>query len=339
MKTFVLNVPGTFPAWKINGEMVAGMMSPVLSCFPPELKYFLNQNWIISGKSIRNIFKAFFMKKNLFLRKLKEDYDLLVYVIRMPDSLSHRAKANRKLLTKYIKIAYIKIDDLIGQILEDPDVENLIVISDHGLKFYEQGFCIKRWLEKKNLLFLNNNKGEKLNNFFQNYYRIVKPHFKKFPLKKCFKKILKTKDNKQKNRKKKSINIEKKTRVQRFVGNVGGLFLSKKDRIKKDIIQETLENDKDIIQIIKPELKGFPDFFIILKKNYVFITKQSFSVKIKRFNKINHDEFGLFIAYGKNIIGGFNEYVDYVNITPTILNLLNIKKPNYMSGEALNIIK
>ena len=339
LKTFVLNVPGTYPAWKVNGEMVTGMMSPSLSCFPPELKYFLNKKWIISGKSIRDIFKAFNMKKSLFLRKLKEDFDFLVYVIRMPDSLSHHANVNRKLLTKYIDIGYKKIDNLIGKILNDRDVENLIIISDHGLKFYDYGFYIKRWLEKKNLLYLNNNKGEKINNLIQKYYRIVKPYFKKFPFKNYYKKVLKIKDNKKKSRKKASIKIKKNTRVQHFIENVGGLFLSNKDISKRDIIQEALENDKDIFQIIKPELRGFPDFFIILKKNYVFITKPSFSVKMKRNNRINHDQFGLFIAYGKKIKIGFKDHVDYINIAPTILNLLNKEKPNYMIGEPLNIFK
>jgi predicted AlkP superfamily phosphohydrolase/phosphomutase len=339
VKYFVLNVPGTYPAWKINGEMIAGMMSPSLSCYPPELTFFLNKNWIISGKSIQKIFKAFSIKKNLFIRKLTDPYDLFVYVIRLPDSLSHRAKANRNLLTKYMKIAYKKIDDLIGQILKDPAVENLIIISDHGLKYYEQGFCIKRWLEKKNLLFLNENKEEKLNNLFQNYYRMVKPYFKNFPFKKYIRKNFKPKEKTQEIIKRKSTKIINKTRVQRLVGNVGGLFLSEKDKIKKEKIQEALKKDKDIVDSIKNELRGFPDFFIILKEKYVFITKPSFSVKIKRFNKINHAKSGLFIAYGRNVIEGYNEQVDYVNIAPTILRLLNIEQPIHMSGKALNIIK
>ena len=111
-------------------------------------------------------------------------------------------------------------------------------------------------------------------------------------------------------------------RGPRFVGNVGGLFLGEADRNKKDLIEETLENDKNIIQIIKSESNGFPDFFIILKKNYVFTTKASFFVKIKGVRNIYHDQYGLFIAYGKEIKSGFKNQVDYVNIAPTIM-LLN----------------
>lgn len=39
LKSFILNVPGTYPGWKINGEMITGMLSPVISCYPKELKF------------------------------------------------------------------------------------------------------------------------------------------------------------------------------------------------------------------------------------------------------------------------------------------------------------
>ena len=70
LKSFILNVPGTYPAWKINGEMIAGMMSPSFSSYPPELKLGLEKNWIISGKTVMEVFKAFELKKNLFLKNV-----------------------------------------------------------------------------------------------------------------------------------------------------------------------------------------------------------------------------------------------------------------------------
>ena len=38
LKSFVLNIPGTYPAWKINGKMFTGLMSPELSTYPENLK-------------------------------------------------------------------------------------------------------------------------------------------------------------------------------------------------------------------------------------------------------------------------------------------------------------
>ena len=71
LKIFALNIPGTYPAWKINGEMIAGILSPSFSCFPKDLKENLEENWIVEGKNLPEIIKAFEMKTKLFLRKIK----------------------------------------------------------------------------------------------------------------------------------------------------------------------------------------------------------------------------------------------------------------------------
>ena len=66
LRQFVLNVPGTYPAWKINGEMITGMMSPSTSCYPAELKFFLRKDWIVDAKEVNECFKAFNIKKEFF---------------------------------------------------------------------------------------------------------------------------------------------------------------------------------------------------------------------------------------------------------------------------------
>ncbi len=104
VKQFILNVPGTFPAWKINGEMISGMLSPTINCYPPELKFFLNKDWIIDGKTIQNSFKAFEMKSTLFLKKFNENFNLMTYVIRLPDSLSHHSHVPRNILENYLDL-------------------------------------------------------------------------------------------------------------------------------------------------------------------------------------------------------------------------------------------
>ena len=96
LKLFVLNVPGTYPAWKINGEMITGVLSPSVSCFPKELEVIIRKNWIIEGRDLKEAFKAFEVKKRFFLRRLKEDFDLMVFVIRLPDVISHYTIGDEK---------------------------------------------------------------------------------------------------------------------------------------------------------------------------------------------------------------------------------------------------
>ncbi|MFW9882212.1 MAG: alkaline phosphatase family protein, partial [Candidatus Thorarchaeota archaeon] len=171
-KIFVLNVPGTYPAWKINGEMISGMMSPKISCFPPELNFFIGKNWIIDGQSISEIFGAFERKKKLFLRKLKEDFELLVFVIRLPDTLSHHAHLSPNVVKNYISLGYKKIDNFLGELLENSKVTNIIIFSDHGLKYYRHEFNLCRWLEKKGLLFINNSKKRKIYSIIAKLYDV-----------------------------------------------------------------------------------------------------------------------------------------------------------------------
>jgi len=339
LRVFALNVPGTFPAWKINGEMITGMMSPSLSCYPAELKFFLNENWIINGKTIPDIFKAFKMKEKLFLKKLKEEFDLLVYVIRIPDSLSHHAHVNKTLFLKYIEMGYRYIDNFIGKILNENQVENLMIISDHGLKFYNYRFFIKRWLEKKRVIYINMNKSKKetVIFLFEKIYRFIKSYFNKIPFKKYFKKILGVKEKTHKNERFPAPKLDNSTRVQPYIANIGGLFLSSLDRSKKDFIQKTFERDKYINRIISPSISGFPDFFIILRNNYIFNAKPSLFLKLKQKNIISHSESGFFLVYGNRIKKGTQYQSDYINIAPTLLKLLNRKKPDYMNGEPLDI--
>ena len=75
LRIFALNVPGTFPAWEINGQMITGILSPSFSSFPKELEQTYNKNWIIEGRTLSEIFKAFEVKKNLLLKKIEENFD------------------------------------------------------------------------------------------------------------------------------------------------------------------------------------------------------------------------------------------------------------------------
>ena len=338
IKSFVLNVPGTYPTWKINGEMISGMLSPKFSCYPKNLEESLKNKWIIKGKNILEIFKAFKMKSEYFLNKLKEDFELLIYVIRTPDTLSHHAHENPEQIFRYIDLAYKKIDDFLAKVMES-DFDNLFIFSDHGLRVYKKEFNVERWLEKEGVLDLGESKIDMLSSLILKIYDLVRSFSNTNYLKKFYDKITNIFKKEQKNT---SVENEFSTGkkdssyIQHYNSNVGGLFLSGKDKKKLTIIEKKLENEKHVKKVYRPDYKGFPDLFIILQKEYVFAEKKSFFLTRKR-STINHKEKGMFIAYGKDIESGKSKSVNYFDIAPTILDLYDKEFQRKMIGKSLNI--
>jgi len=342
LRVFILNVPGTYPAWRVNGEMITGILSPSISCFPKELEFILKKNWIIEGKTISEIFKAFELKSRLFLKKMKEDFDLMVFVIRVPDSVSHYCVNDEKSGINYLNLGYKKIDDFLGKIIEQNNFDNLLIFSDHGLKFYRKVFHITRWLEKKGLLFLNNNRERKFNSIKLKLYDFLRPFLKTQFSKKYFGKILDINKRDLQKKMDRKLNFFDKSNprsfVQKLTANVGGIFLFGKDKNKKEDIKKELEKNKDIERILHFDISGFPDFIIVLKEKYILTNEPSYFIK-RRTETYSHINTGFFLAYGKDIKKGKRKFVNYKDIAPTILKLVKNEKSNYMKGKILNIFK
>lgn len=340
LKSFVLNVPGTYPAWKINGEMISGMLSPSFSSYPKNLELTDKKNWIIDGRNISNIFDAFEKKKSVFLSKLNQDFNLMVFVIRMPDAISHHANMNLKKVINYIYLSFKKIDFFIQELLKVKDIDNIFILSDHGLKIYENVFYLNTWLKRKKIFERNYiDKIKILESVFLKLYDIirlvVRPNFYFI---KIFNKILRKRDNVQEGKTSVSEIDLNPFIIQNYASNVGGLYLNKEKKNLKKFIKTELGNNKCVKEIIFPEFKFFPDLYIILKNNYLFNDEPSFFKK-RRTNAIDHSQTGLFIAYGKNIENTRNDIINYYDIAPTILKLFKIEKKSFMIGEPLKILR
>jgi predicted AlkP superfamily phosphohydrolase/phosphomutase len=338
IKTFSLNLPSTYPAWEINGEMITGMISPQLNskiCFPRNLFETLPKNWIIDGTNIDQTFKAFNMKKEYFFKQLKRDFDLLIYVIRIPDCVSHHPKMRLKDTNTAIEKGYIQIDSFLGEILKDSDFDNLFIVSDHGLKLYRYEFNIKRFLEKKGLIFQNTDKVSKILSVFIKLlgylnYNIFNTTYFHNKFKKFINKIKIFRSNPE---------IEShSTKFVHFYSNYGGIFLSKEDKIKKELIRKVLIQNKCVNDVLIYNSSSLPDLIVILKEKFLYSVKSSFFIQ-NRFNSINHSDKGIFIAFGNNIIKGSAKETNYLNFIPTLLKLYNLKKPDHMKGNSLKILK
>ncbi|MFX1443670.1 MAG: alkaline phosphatase family protein [Promethearchaeota archaeon] len=338
-RSFILNVPGTYPAWKINGEMIAGMMAPSLNCFPPELKFILEKNWIKSENSVFEAFKAYEIRKKLFLRKLKEDFEFMVYVAKIPDTVTHFSSSGENQTRRLIYLSYLKLDKLLGEILREKKVENIIIFSDHGLKHYDNELNIRRWLEKKGLIYINFGNGKILTSILLKLYNFIRPpYIKNNPLRSFYFKILNFQKKRIKDTKNLSRNNYRDVSLRRFSSNVGALFLQENEKKNTIEIMNMLKKDKNIKNVIMPNIDGFPDLYIILKDKFYFGIEPALYLKVKM-DMFDHSEMGLFLAYGKDIVKGQKEIVNYLSVAPTILKLLNIKKPNYMKGTVLEIFK
>jgi predicted AlkP superfamily phosphohydrolase/phosphomutase len=284
LKIFSLNLPSTYPAWKINGEIITGLLTPQMNkkmCYPKELINLIKKDWIIDGKNIKEVFKAFNIKKELFIKKLEQDFNLLIYIIRVPDCITHHPKARLNQTFTTIRKGYIEIDKFLGTILKKRKFDNLFIISDHGLKLYHHEFNIKRFLEKKNLVFYNNDLISKVLSIFikiMGYFNLKIFNTTYFHNK--FKELLeKTKNLKKTN----SINSFLSTKFFHFYSNYGGILLGRHDKINKENIKKILLQSKYVNSIETYDGVYLPDFIIQLKDKYLFSVKSSFFIK-NRFN-------------------------------------------------------
>ena len=127
-------------------------------------------------------------------------------------------------------------------------------------------------------------------------------------------------------------------RLRTYKSNVGGLYLYGNYRSKKEEIISALKKEKCVEKIITPEIELFPDIYIILSPDMFFSVEHSLFLKRKT-EIISHSRKGLFMAYGKNIVPGRTNHVQYFDFAPTVLQLFNLEKQKGMIGESLNILK
>lgn len=350
LKSFVLNVPGTYPAWKIKGEMITGLMSPKLSTYPKELEERYIKNWIISGRTVKEVFQASNMKQEILISNLNENFDLMVFVITIPDHISHLAGISLKNALNYIDLGYKKIDKFLGKILDSGEIDNLFIISDHGLTKYKKIFYFHNWINKKGFFHLSYESKKKLwKNIFLKLYGLVnfffKPNDKMIRLyTKFLDKLNETKESSTSLQKKKprkpraSFVVPDVMRFVSFKSNVGGLYLYGKYKQTKEKIIAELKKEKYVKKVITPEVELFPDLYIILDERYFFSIEPSLFLTRKT-SLLIHSLNGLFIAYGKDIKQGKTDSVHYFDVAPTILKSFNFKKQDGMIGEPMKIFK
>lgn len=153
----VLNVPGTYPAYKINGVMISSILTPSdePSTYPKYLlrnvDYIIDQKdgpALIGKKKYFNELLEINRKRFEVFREIedKHDFDLLILVFTITDRVQHIMIDN----WEKIELIYRILDEEISWFIKRYD--NILVVSDHGFAKLKKPFFINDWLEKEGIL-------------------------------------------------------------------------------------------------------------------------------------------------------------------------------------------
>lgn len=183
-KSYIINVPLTYPPKIDNGVLISGLQTPPdkkdfiypgdfwseVRKVSPEYKVFPSAD---PKKDLRAHIKEIDMVLNsqmkLVLHILKrQSWDLICYVVQNTDTLQHylwnyidKTHSRYKydvILNKALFELYKKIDEFIGCIIESMDDDTcLMVMSDHGAGKVEKHFLVNNWLLQNKFLSLKNN--------------------------------------------------------------------------------------------------------------------------------------------------------------------------------------
>lgn len=191
-KSIIINVPMTYPPYKINGIMISGTLTPFLNSsgvYPgyilEEIKklgsYSVDIDYLQYEKNedikrlIQDLIKLTKDRTNIarhFMEKL--NWDLFVTVFTSSDRILHylfgyidpdhtwfykrEAEGFRKLIVDYFNV----LDECIKQLVTArPNNSILFLISDHGFGPLKKKFYMTNWLIKENLFKLDFENGKK----------------------------------------------------------------------------------------------------------------------------------------------------------------------------------
>lgn len=148
----VLNVPGTSPAWDINGYMVEGFpMVEDPDVYPtdllddlPDMDFDPVHEQGSRKAKIEALFKNFSRRKKAF-SDIGREVDVKVEVYQLTDTNSHKCKNLDEVLS-----AYEEVDKVLGEKMGEFD--DIIIVSDHGFTHVDQYFYINTWLKEKGFL-------------------------------------------------------------------------------------------------------------------------------------------------------------------------------------------
>ena len=356
-KVIVLGVPQTYPPKPVNGNLVGCFLTPSIETdytYPSELKDEIRDNigeYILDVKDFRTDDKNKLVKQIYQMTDVRfqtaeylikhKPWDFFMMVDMGPDRLHHGMwKYHDKNHVNYpgetehkncIRDFYIFLDNKIGGLLKKIDLDKtaVFVVSDHGAKSMEGGFCFNDWLLKEGYLKLK--------------LPVTEP------------KQITNDDIDWKN-----------TKVWGYGGYYGRLFINVKGRETEGLVpQNEYENFRSELKKKLESIsdhKGKPMGNIAFKPDEVYSEVNGIAPDLivyfgdLRWRSIgtvgneslytfendtgpddaNHAQHGLYISsVPGSITSEANSERHITDIAPTILNLLNVRIPPEMEGRSI----
>ncbi|MFB6204000.1 MAG: alkaline phosphatase family protein [Candidatus Nanohaloarchaea archaeon] len=350
-------VPGTTPAYPVNGVMRGGFPSPHDFDFSPEdlgeefrdlERIDAHQRKTAKGK-IQAEYHNFEVEREIADRFYEKNPEVWVSVIRMTDQVSHFAEKDEHVID-----SYVKADGEVRKALEraEEDDANLIVVSDHGFFHSDTMFNISAFLQELGLQEVEEGGGESL------LYRIAEPLLDT-PLKK-YMKIAHSyyKDLTGRNLSGKSDNVLEDVKKSSEV--LPKHFGLGKDCVLKIHTEDmphghvTEERKHEIIDELEEELEslekdgekvvdqvwrgkelygeGGPEIAFRTTDDFIVETAPA-SRKFSKTNTYTHREDGVFFAKGPDIEEEADGELEIADVAPLVYALLDEKVPRDIDGD------
>jgi len=357
-KFLVLNIPFTYPPYRINGDIISIDFSPLSGyTYPPELEKELEKKFDIYSirDSEKKGLKELYEKERVILKIFKylikkNNYDVAIVRFGIPDQATHKTTRFQE-----IEHCHYLMDELLGEIVRSADFDYLFLVSDHGVQKSERRFCINTWLYKNGYLSLTL-KGK--------MYLIFRQFYEKLAFKKYIKAFIKKISNYSHNEPKKMwipympavLNLinYKKSLAFGYLSNSlkqSPIYLQidssipEYDNLIKKLSRELLlirdDHGERVIERVFAKHKiysgkhidNMPD--IVVEANRCILTSLLPNV-FPKVTSYTHSVDGIFVASGKCIKKGEKiNTVKIYDIAPTLFHILGLPVPEDIDGRVL----
>lgn len=167
LKTISINIPITYPVFKIKGILISGFLAPKIEkgTFPENIsKILLKKGYILDvdpwlarkGRKeefISQIYSATEKRFEIMEEFLKEKAEVNILHIMETDRLFHFFMDDKKILLDYFKFLDEKIGNFARKI---PENSELVILSDHGFCEIEKEVNVNAILMKNKFLMFEN---------------------------------------------------------------------------------------------------------------------------------------------------------------------------------------
>jgi len=370
----VMNIPQTFPPEKVNGSLVSSYLSIEERGYtqPESLQKDLEEiNYtieVLKGGFEPNKEEEFLEKLNKTVETRTEaakilmdrrDWKLSFITYTGLDRLQHYFWKYREEDGKYsgvINQHYKKLDGEIGELLEKTDENTtVVVLSDHGFGPLKKNVYLNTWLRKKGYLHFEGEKGSKgtlskLGLTQQNTVDILSNLGILEPVKDFFSYLGYNPGSKLPDPKMSDIDFSKS---QAYAGNYGGkIYLTDNVEDREKLLNEI---EKELKKIQDPEtgnnvfrevyraeeiytgdMEKAPDLILEPCESFRAVGFLGHRKVVKKPPEKSgtHRKNGIYVIRNPGTKPQ-REDAEIMDITPTILDVLNIEKPSNIDGKSL----